>query len=176
MKELFDFFFKGNLFWKIVLLLWSLLSAMLVNGQVNKNSVLFKTLKSKDSIIFERTFNRCELQKLDHIIDQDFEFYHDLGGIENREDFFKSVQNNICGNTDEKLIRKLVDDSLKVYPLKKNGELYGAIQKGKHTFHIKKNNKLKATGSALFTHVWILNNNIWKLKRVLSYNHLPTQN
>ncbi|WP_299675440.1 nuclear transport factor 2 family protein [uncultured Tenacibaculum sp.] len=176
MKELFDFFFKGDLFWKIVLLIWSLLSTLFVNAQVDRNSELFKTLKSKDSIIFERTFNKCELQKLDDIIDQDFEFYHDLGGIENREDFFKSVQKNICGNKNEKPIRKLVDNSIKVYPLTKNGKLYGAIQKGKHTFHIKKNNKLIPTGSALFTHVWILNNNIWKLKRVLSYNHLPVQN
>ncbi|WP_075344203.1 nuclear transport factor 2 family protein [Tenacibaculum agarivorans] len=175
MTDLFDFFFKGNVFWKIVLFLWSLLTSFLTQAQLNKDSQLFKTLKSKDSVIFERTFNKCEVEKLNDIIDQDFEFYHDVAGIENRKMFLASVQQNICGNTNEKPIRKLVDNSLEVYPLKKNGKLYGAIQKGKHNFYLKKENSLSPTGSALFTHLWILDNNKWKLKRVLSYNHLPVQ-
>jgi hypothetical protein len=176
MKPLTDFFFEGNLFWKIVVFLWSILTSLFSNAQVSENSDLYKTLKSKDSIIFERTFNRCELEKLDNVINDDFEFYHDVAGQESRENFFLSVKNNICSNPNKKPIRKLVDKSLKVYPLKKDGKLYGAIQRGKHLFFIKENNKLTPTGSALFTHVWILKNNSWKLKRVLSYNHLPTQN
>jgi hypothetical protein len=176
MKPLTDFFFEGNLFWKIVVFLWSILTSLFSNAQVSENSDLHKTLKSKDSIIFERTFNRCELEKLDNVINDDFEFYHDVAGQESRENFFLSVKNNICSNPNKKPIRKLVDKSLKVYPLKKDGKLYGAIQRGKHLFFIKENNKLTPTGSALFTHVWILKNNSWKLKRVLSYNHLPIQN
>ena len=37
----------------------------------------------------------------------------------------------------------------------------------------KQNGELKTVGIADFTHVWILENNKWKLKRVLSYNHKP---
>ena len=57
--------------------------------------------------------------------------------------------------------------------MKNNGELYGAIQKGKHNFQEKQNGKLITVGIADFTHLWILESNIWKLKRVLSYNHMP---
>lgn len=176
MKQLFDFFFKGNFFWKIVLLLWSLFTSLFSFAQVSQNSVLYKTLQSKDSIIFERTFNRCEVEKLNDIIDDDFEFYHDIAGIENRAQFIKSVKDNICKNQDKKPIRKLVQNSLKVFPLKNGNDLYGAIQKGEHKFYIKTKDKVTPTGSALFTHLWILKNNKWKLKRVLSYNHLPIQN
>lgn len=176
MKELYDFFFKGNLFWKIVLLFWSLLTSLFSYAQVNKNSQIFKTLKAKDSIIFERTFNKCEIDKLNDIINNDFEFYHDIAGVENREEFMRSIKNNICKNQNEKPIRKLVNNSLEVFPLKNNGVLYGAIQRGKHNFFIRKNKEIVPTGSALFTHLWILKNKKWKLKRVLSYNHLPIQN
>lgn len=176
MKPLTDFFFEGNLFWKIVLLLWSLLTSLFTNAQISENSELYKTLKSNDSIIFERTFNRCELDKLDDIINDDFEFYHDVAGEESREKFLSSIKNNICSNPNKKPIRKLVDESLQVFPLKNNGKLYAAIQKGKHLFFIKENEKLTPTGSALFTHLWIKKNNSWKLKRILSYNHLPIQN
>lgn len=175
MKQLFDFFFKGNLFLKLLLLLWSLFTSLFATSQVKRNSDLFKTLKAKDSIIFERTFNLCELEKLDSIINNDFEFYHDVAGMENRDAFLKSVKNNICTNQEEKIIRKLDTKSLTVYSLKNNNTIYGAIQTGKHYFFIRKKNKLTPTGSALFTHLWILKNTEWKLKRVLSYNHLPIQ-
>jgi hypothetical protein len=62
---------------------------------------------------------------------------------------------------------------LDVFTRKNEGKLYGAIQKAKHTFQEKQNKKMITIGIADFTHLWILENNIWKLKRVLSYNHKP---
>ena len=56
--------------------------------------------------------------------------------------------------------------------LKQSGELYGAIQKGVHRFYIKEPDKdLYLTGSARFTHVWLLEESAWVLKTVLSYDH-----
>lgn len=141
-----------------------------MQAQVDKNSDLFKTLKAKDSIIFERTFNLCETEKLEPIIAEDFEFYHDVAGVQNREEFIKAVKVNLCTNPGV-FTRQLVDNSLVVYSLKNKGELYGAIQRGSHDFYIKENNIIRKTGTALFTHIWILENNIWKLKRVLSFDH-----
>ena len=69
--------------------------------------------------------------------------------------------------------RNLVFGSLEVFPLLNNVEIYGAIQTGKHTFQEKQQGNFKTVGIANFTHVWILENKQWKLKRVLSYNHLP---
>lgn len=164
--------FKESILIKILLAIITFLFSLFSNAQVAENSELFQTLKAKDSVIFERTFNRCEVEKLDAIIAKDFEFYHDIAGVENRNDFLKSVKQNICSNPGN-IRRDLVENSLEVYPLKNNGTLYGAIQKGKHTFKEKQNGVLTTTGIADFTHVWIIKNKKWKLKRVLSYNHKP---
>jgi hypothetical protein len=71
--------------------------------------------------------------------------------------------------------RKRVENSLSVFEMKNNNKRYGAIQKGKHTFQQKIEGKMQTDGIADFTHLWILENNTWKLKRVLSYNHKPTE-
>lgn len=162
--------FKKAIVVRLIIAIFLFFVSWISNAQVDKNSELYKKLKSKDSIIFERTFNKCETEKLDPIISQDFEFYHDVTGKQNRAEFIKAIKENICvkpGN----LTRQLVANSLEVFPLKNNEVLYGAIQKGKHTF-LKKGKKIPE-GIADFTHLWILEDNIWKLKRVLSYNHLP---
>ncbi|MUP46224.1 nuclear transport factor 2 family protein [Gramella sp. BOM4] len=142
-------------------------------AQENKDSELFTELKSRDSLLFDRGFNLCKIDEFEDFISEDLEFYHDQGGLTtNKADFLKNVRNNICSNPDMKPIRKLVPGSLEVFPLYENGELYGAIQKGVHDFYIKEPGKeMYKTSSAKFTHVWLLENNEWILKRVLSYDH-----
>jgi hypothetical protein len=164
--------FKDSLIFKILLAIMMFLFTWITNGQVDRTSELYRTLKGKDSIIFEGAFNRCELDKLEPIIAINFEFYHDITGIQNRKEFIAAVKNNICTNPGN-FRRQLVEKSLTVFPLKKNGVLYGAIQKGKHKFQEKSKdkNEMKTSGIADFTHLWVLKNNSWKLKRVLSYNH-----
>jgi hypothetical protein len=164
--------FKESFIIKILLAIILFFYSLISFAQVDKKSDLYKILKSKDSIIFERTFNKCELEKLEPIIAKDFEFYHDIGGIQDREGFIAAVKENICTNPGINK-RRLVKNSLTVFSLKKNNNLYGAIQKGKHTFQQKIDGKMKTVGIADFTHLWILENNLWKLKRVLSYNHQP---
>ncbi|MCI2229543.1 nuclear transport factor 2 family protein [Polaribacter sp. MSW13] len=164
--------FKKSIIIKIILAIVMFFYTFVMNAQVDKNSDLHKTLKSKDSIIFERTFNKCEIEKLEPIIAEDFEFYHDIAGIQNRKEFINAVKNNICSKPGNNK-RNLVKGSLEVFEMKNNNKIYGAIQKGKHTFQQKIDGKMKTLGIADFTHLWILENNIWKLKRVLSYNHQP---
>jgi hypothetical protein len=143
-----------------------------VLAQVNRNSELFKTLKKMDSILFERGFNQCDLISLDNMVHSDFEFYHDTGGKNDKSEFMNATRENICNDPEFKPIRKLVEESLKVYRLEDNGILYGAIQIGEHLFYIKENEKeLYQTNIAKFTHVWILENDEWLLSRVLSYDH-----
>ena len=83
------------------------------------------------------------------------------------------MKNGICNSSNTfKARRELVDGSLKVYPLYDNGVLYGAIQEGEHRFFEKNGNQPEKAGStAKFTHLWILDHNQWKLKRILSYDH-----
>lgn len=157
---------------KIIIAIITLFYSFIMNAQVEKSTDLFKILEAKDSILFERAFNKCEIKNLDTIIAENFEFYHDVAGIQNKDEFVNAVKNNICKNLGNRK-RKLVEESLEVYPLKNNGVVYGAIQTGKHTFQEKQNGNFTTVGIAKFTHVWILENDQWKLKRVLSYDHLP---
>ena len=162
--------FKDSLIFKVLLTIILFLFSLVMNAQVDKKSELYKTLKSKDSIIFDRAFNKCEIEKLEPIVAENFEFYHDVSGVQNKKQFIKVIKNNLCTNPGI-FSRKLEEKTLAVFELKNNGKIYGAIQRGKHLFYIKENNKKRKTGTALFTHVWILENNNWKLKRVLSFNH-----
>lgn len=142
------------------------------NAQIDSSSVSFRELAKADSLLFEEGFNSCNLAALEDLIHSDFEFYHDVAGLQSRAGFFRSVKENICSTPEHKPTRKLIPGSLEVFLLKDYGEIYGAIQKGEHQFYIKEPDKeLYLTGTARFTHVWILENDNWKLKRVLSYNH-----
>lgn len=99
--------------------------------------------------------------------------YDDKSGVqESKEAFIKVMQNGICNpNNTTKSRRELVDGSLAVFPLKNNGQLYGALQNGTHKFFETTNGK-EITGSvAKFSHLWILENGQWFLKRVISFDH-----
>lgn len=145
-----------------------------VLAQVSENSELFIQLKKCDSLVFEEGFNKCNFESLDKVIHKDLEFLHDQGGIQNKEAFFKAMKQNICSTPDAKPIRKLVEGSLQAFPMKNNGVLYGAILMGSHEFFIASPGKpLRITGVAKFIGTWILENNAWKLKHVLSFDHQP---
>jgi hypothetical protein len=68
--------------------------------------------------------------------------------------------------------RKLVPETMKVYPLNN----YGAIQTGAHRFYaIQKGKPARLTETAQFTQVWKEENGQWRLARVLSYDHQLAQ-
>ena len=143
-------------------------------GQVATDSKLYKDLKSQDSIFFERGFNRCDMEYLQESISQNLRFYHDQGGVSDRQAFFEATRQNLCANPDKKPIRKVVAESIDVYPLYNDGILYGAVQTGEHKFFIREPGKEDHwTGTAKFTHVWILQNENWLLDDVISYDHKP---
>ena len=150
----------------------TLLAVNLAVAQEAENSGLFIQLKRADSIIFEQGFNKCNFPALQKIVHTDLEFLHDQGGIQNRDQFFRAVEQNICANPNAKPVRKLIPGSLKVYPLYNQGKLYGAIQMGDHEFYIAEPGKeLRHTSTARFIHTWLLEGEQWKLYRVLSYDH-----
>ncbi|WP_158259126.1 nuclear transport factor 2 family protein [Flagellimonas meridianipacifica] len=145
-------------------------------SQVATSSELYQTLKKKDSLLFNAAFNTCEIEVLNSLFANDFEFYHDKVGITDGKDAFIQPIASGCDNWKDKAPqpakRYLVEGSLEVYPLRKNGTLYGAIQHGVHSFEFLNENKEYQKGDiAKFTHIWILDEGNWKLKRELSYNH-----
>ncbi len=125
-----------------------------------------------DSIVFEEGFNKCNLVELEQTLHSEIEFYHDVGGFQEKEEFMINIKNNICSNNSQKPIRKLVEGSLEVFPLYNQEILYGAIQNGTHEFWIKEPNKeIYQTGIAKFSTTWLLIEGDWKMKNVLSFDH-----
>ncbi|WP_217447577.1 serine hydrolase domain-containing protein [Maribellus comscasis] len=109
---------------------------------------------------------------LESHIANDLKFYHDQSGFQNRDVFFDNTQKYICSGSVKKPIRKVDANTLEVFPLYNNGDLYGAIQKGIHHFYLRETGKDDVwTSTAKFTHVWVLENKIWKLSEVLSFDH-----
>ncbi|WP_068593199.1 nuclear transport factor 2 family protein [Cochleicola gelatinilyticus] len=145
--------------------------------QISQTSELFIQLQKQDSMLFEVGFNQCNNKVLEEITSEDLEFYHDIGGIQNKEEFLKAIAKNICGDSENKITRKLKVGSLEVFPLKMNNEIYGALQRGEHWFYretpSEENHK---TGYAKFSSLWILKEGDWKLKRVYSFDHKAANN
>lgn len=161
---------------KVIMALLLLIGTYSVNAQVEKSTPLFTELKKQDSIFFEKGFNQCDLSYLEAHIAKDLKFYHDQGGFQDRKMFFENTKINICSSPEKKPIRKVDTTSLEVFPLFNNGKLYGAIQKGVHQFYIRENGKVGLpTSTARFTHVWLLEQDVWKLGEALSYDHHDPQ-
>jgi hypothetical protein len=157
---------------KTLLLLCFLSFAHLAKAQVQENSSLFLELKTQDSVFFERGFNRCDLGYLKEKVTDDLRFYHDQSGFQDKALFLENTEKYLCSNFEKKPIRKVDSRSLEVFPLNNDGKLYGAIQMGIHHFYLRETGKEDLwTSTAKFTHLWILDKEIWKLKEVLSYDH-----
>lgn len=134
---------------------------------------LFNLIREKDSLLFQIGFNQIDTVEVIKLTSNDFEFYHDEHGITETKSEFVS---NIAGIKDLpfKTWRILVDGSMEVFPLYKDNSsiLYGAIQNGFHDFYQQiEGDDARKTNTARFTHLWIIENGEWKLRRVLSYDH-----
>ena len=148
------------------------ISSLTTFGQVEKSSELYKSIGIKDSLVFNVGFNTCDIRQFEILVSENFEFYHDQAGItRSKAEFISGINNGLCKLT-YKPKRVLAENEMEVYPLEKNGVLYGAIQTGIHNFYAVENNNTEyLTSIARFTHVWILENGDFKLTKGLSYDH-----
>ncbi len=145
------------------------------SAQLSPGDPLFAELKKQDSLFFERGFNQCDIGYMESHITSDIRFYHDQAGFQDRATFLEKMRNNICSNDGQKPIRKVHENSLQAFPLYSDGILYGAIQTGTHQFYRRNGTSEVWTGIARFTHTWLLENGVWKLSVVLSYDHQNTK-
>jgi hypothetical protein len=126
-------------------------------SQEKKSSNLYKTIISKDSLLFNVGFNTCDITQFENLLSDQFEFYHDKDSIQDKAIFLKNIRKGLCGSTKTYQARRdLIPESTEIYPLAKNGALYGAIQIGIHQFfEPTPAGKDKFGSTAQFTHVWI---------------------
>jgi hypothetical protein len=159
---------------KHIIIIVILLVGFSNQAQVSEDAELFNTLKANDSLLFEVGFNTCDIRQFENLMADDLEFYHDKSGaLNSMSQFVDVMKNGICNPSNTfKVRRELIEGSIEVFPLYNNGVLYAAIQMGEHQFYEKNKDQQENAGSlAKFTHLWILDNNHWKLKRILSYDH-----
>ena len=122
---------------------------------------LYKTVTSLDTALFD-AYNHCDLATLGSLVTEDLEFYHDQTGLSvGRQTFLDAIKANICG----KVHRELVSGTLEVYPLKG----YGAVEIGVHRFTHP--DDPTALGEARFITVWQLKDGVWRVARVISFDH-----
>ena len=124
---------------------------------------LFQTIQSLDAKLFD-AYNHCDLEKFGSLLADDLEFYHDKGGLSiGRQVTVEGVKNDICG----KVTRELVAGTLEVYPIAH----YGAVEIGVHRFHHPGHENAESVGKAKFIHLWQNKDGVWKITRVISFDH-----
>jgi hypothetical protein len=148
--------------WTLLLPLTFFFSILSGTGQTtNPPGALFETIKSLDAKLFD-AYNHCNLETLGSMVSDDLEFYHDQTGLMvGKAPFLAAIKQNICG----KVQRSLLEDTLEVYPLKG----YGAVEIGIHRFHHP--DQPDNVGDAKFVTIWHDDNGVWKVTRVISYEH-----
>ncbi|WP_376697267.1 nuclear transport factor 2 family protein [Wenzhouxiangella sp. EGI_FJ10305] len=130
---------------------------------------LHATIAELDTAMFE-AFNSCEdpseLARHEAFFAEDVEFYHDQGGVTfSRDEMIANTRNNACGN----YWRERIEGTLDVHPVAN----FGAIAIGEHRFCEFATGD--CPGVADFTTVWRKGDDGWRVTRVLSYGHRPSE-
>ena len=159
---------------KIYTTLFTLLFFFPSFAQADKNSELYKTILVKDSFLFDVGFNHCDIKQFENLLSDNLQFYHDKDGISDKTKFIKDLKIGICSiKANRQVQRFLIPESTEIFPLYKNGVLYGAVQNGEHSFSEKRESQ---AGIAKFTNVWQLENRDWKLISSFSFDHQAYEN
>jgi hypothetical protein len=134
-------------------------------------------IRAADIAFFSAFFDRCDVAALGGMITDDFEMFHDKGGrtAASKAEFIKGIEGTCARQKtgeDYRARRELVPGSLKVYPLNN----YGAVEVGEHKFfQLLPGKPEKLVEVSQFTQVWKKEGAVWKLARVLSYDHRLTE-
>lgn len=157
---------KNNTISKVLSIIILSVSTLGIHAQsiYNQPEKLKEVINEKDNSFWE-AYNQCNVDKMMSFLSEDFEFYHDKGGLtKGLEAFRKDLSEGLCANGPQ-LKRVVKEGTVEIFPMND----IGAIIRGEHYFYVGE----KADGLAKFTHVWSFKNNEWKMSRVLSFDHQP---
>jgi hypothetical protein len=154
---------------KIVYSVAFLLFTYSINAQKHsdENKVLYNEIAHMDSVLFD-AFNTQNIEKMKTLFTPDLEWFQDNGGLLDYKTVLGNF-NNMFENfkkLNTPIRRDLVQGSLEVHPIKD----YGAIHIGKHTFCHWEGGK-NDCGTFKFLMIWQKKEGVWKISRVVSYDH-----
>ena len=148
-----------------------------VPTNIPTGAALRSAIVDRDNEFFTLFFSGCDPDRLAKMLTPDFEFYHDRERMVTRTAAPVVVQyRDRCeaGKAPDAWHsrRELVASSLKVFPIKG----YGAIEQGEHLFYERRGDgSERLAGRAAFSQLWALDDGVWKLARVFSFDHSATK-
>jgi hypothetical protein len=155
----------------------SLLAAFIILAALSEampeGPALEASIKARDAELFDLLFQGCDPKRLAALLTDDFEMYHDRGGLvaTSAAPFVEQYARDCAKRSkpDEwRSRRELVPGTLKVWPVPG----FGAIEDGEHVFYERKGDgPEKKVGRARFTQAWQWGPGGWRLARVFSYDH-----
>ena len=139
----------------------------MANSQVTdttfRNSSLRNEILKMDSLFFVVGFNHCDTSIYKNILSDSMEFYDDREGLNlSKANEIKYLLEKCSGKYNMTRV-------LKSTTISRLGD-YGALQRGEHDFV--QNGII--IGSGKFIHIWEKTSQGWKLKRIVSYDHVST--
>jgi ketosteroid isomerase-like protein len=146
-----------------------ILAAFLITGLASaqkplpraEQDSLTATITALDAKLFD-AYNHCDLKTLGDMVSDDLEFYHDQTGLAvGKASFVDSIRNNICG----KVQRTIVPGTLEANFLK----TYGAVELVTHRFGPV--GSKDPGGEARSVILWQNKDGVWKVTRVISFDH-----
>ncbi|HEU4556150.1 MAG TPA: nuclear transport factor 2 family protein [Chitinophaga sp.] len=130
-----------------------------------KEAALYQEIYTQDSVFFS-AFNKCDTATYRQYLTNDFEFYHDQGGLHYLDKEMQSMR-EMCRRNSH-IRRELLKNTLEVHRLGS----FGALEIGVHRFyHTNPGESEHVSGTYKFIHVWQKKGNAWRLSRVISYDH-----
>jgi len=133
-------------------------------------------IAAADQALFAAVFDTCDTAKLATMVTDDFEMFHDKGGLvaTSGKQFVENIERTCARQKtgeDYRARRELVPGTLKVYPINN----YGAVEVGQHRFfQLLPGKPEKLVEISLLTHVWKKDEKGWRLARAMSYDHRLT--
>jgi len=141
--------------------------------QLPTGPALSEAVAAADAQFFRLFFEECDPAELAKFLTDDFEMYHDKGGVvATSAAAFVADYAKTCAARQQpdswRSRRELVKETLRVDPVPG----FGAIEEGDHLFFERKGNgPEKEVGRAHFAQLWKLDGAQWRLSRVFSYSH-----
>jgi len=138
---------------------------------------LVAALHARDAEFFAAFFDRCDAPAVRAMLTDDMEFFHDKGGmVAASADAFVTDFTGHCERlkTGEDFAsrRELVPGSVTVFVLNN----YGAMTMGEHRFFkLTPGKPDEQTEVGRFIIIWKNDGGIWKMARVVSYDHRLTR-